>query len=64
MSDEELKRIHHDAANAIAVVRATLEGMIDGVVPLEPERLERLVASLERAGTLLDRLLSHVTPSP
>ena len=44
--DREAKR-RHDNANLISIARASVEGMLDGMVPIEHARLERVRAILE-----------------
>ena len=53
---DDLERLHHVLSNAIAVVRATLEGMADGVVAPDARRFTEMIESLERASKLLDEL--------
>ena len=48
--------IRHDLGNLLGVALANVEGMIDGIVPATPERLEAVAASLRRAGDLLKAL--------
>lgn len=43
----------HDAANAIAVARANVEAMVDGVMDATPERLKNVADALRLAGEKL-----------
>lgn len=43
----------HDAANAIAVARANVEAMVDGVMDVTPERLKNVADALRLAGEKL-----------
>jgi len=48
--------IRHETGNALAIVRANLEGMADGLLPATPDRIESVIASLSSIATLLDDL--------
>jgi hypothetical protein len=58
--DDALRRqvtfARHDIGNALAIVQANLEGIIDGVIAPTPERLENMRTSLQNVGSLLDDL--------
>lgn len=45
----------HDVGNALAIVRACHEGIIDGVLEPSAQRLRSMAASLEKARTRLGR---------
>jgi hypothetical protein len=46
----------HELGNVLGIVLANLEGMIDGIVPPTPERLEALAQALRRSKELLAEL--------
>ena len=48
--------VRHETGNALAIVRANLEAMADGLVVATPDRIESVIASLSSIGTLLDDL--------
>lgn len=48
--------VRHDLGNSLSIVRASLEGMLDGVVPITEERLERLLEILETASNGLSKI--------
>lgn len=57
--DERVKaatEVRHEIVNAVSVVQANLEGMLDGVVEPTRERLQTLHQALAGVTTLLDRL--------
>lgn len=43
----------HDAGNAIAIARANVEAMLDGVIDVTPERLKNVADALREAGEKL-----------
>ena len=49
-------QVHHDVGNALAIARANLEALSDGVLTFSPETIERLLESLDRAARALDEL--------
>ena len=58
---EELRRrlvadVAHELRNPLAAARAQAEGMLDGVVAVEPRRLESLVEDLKHLSALIDDL--------
>lgn len=59
MNDDERERmaaeIRHDVANAVAIVKANLEGMLDGVLEPTPERLEALRQTVSGITLALER---------
>ena len=38
----EMNRVRHDMGNALSIARASIEGMLDGVVPITDARLTRI----------------------
>lgn len=54
--NEQRDRARHDLGNAITVARASVEAMLDGVVPIDRERLLRVSEVLRSAGELLEQL--------
>jgi hypothetical protein len=48
--------LRHDIGNALSIVRANLEGIIDGVLPSTPQRLKGMSDALSAASLLLDDL--------
>ena len=52
-SDPATSRTRHDAGNALAAVRASLEAITDGVLEPTPTRLANIARSLETARNLL-----------
>jgi len=52
----------HEIGNALAIVQANLEGIIDGVLAPTPERLDNMRISLQNAGNLLDELRRSISP--
>ena len=44
----------HELGNLLAVALANVEGMIDGLVPATPSRLESVADALRRARELLE----------
>jgi len=59
MSDDERTRtaaeIRHEIANAVSIVQANLEGMLDGVLEPTPDRLEALHQTLSGITVALER---------
>jgi len=59
MSDDERTRtaaeIRHEIANAVSIVQANLEGMLDGVLEPTPDRLEALRQTLSGITVALER---------
>lgn len=51
----------HELGNAISIAQITVEGIIDGVLPATPERLDNIRAALRAAATLLSDL-KHPAP--
>lgn len=49
-------RARHDIGNALAIARASVEAMIDGVVPPTEERLKRIREILIAVAEALDQL--------
>jgi len=49
-------RARHEIGNALAIVQANLEGVIDGVLEATPERLASMRDALASAGAALDDL--------
>jgi signal transduction histidine kinase len=47
----------HELRTPIAVVRAVLENVVDGVQPASPETMQSLLGQVERLGRLVDQLL-------
>jgi len=45
--------ILHDVGNAIAIARANVEAMLDGVMDVTPERLKNVADALRDAGEKL-----------
>lgn len=52
-SDPAITRKRHDAGNALAAVRASVEAIADGVLEATPQRLANIQRSLETARDLL-----------
>ncbi len=50
--------LRHDLDNLLGVALANVEGMIDGIVPTNKERLEVIAESLRRSAALVARLLN------
>lgn len=48
--------VRHEIGNALAIVQASLEAIVDGVLEPTSERLQNMRKSLENAGALLDDL--------
>jgi signal transduction histidine kinase len=48
--------IRHEIGNALSIVRANLEAIIDGILPATPERLKGMSDALSEASLLLDDL--------
>ena len=46
----------HEVGNALAVVRACHEGIVDGLIEPSAQRLENMLASLEKARATLRRV--------
>ena len=46
--------LRHEVGNALSIVRANLEAIIDGVLPATPERLRGMHAALTSAIALMD----------
>lgn len=59
MNDDERARtaaeIRHEIANAVSIVQANVEGMIDGVIEPTRERLEALHQTLSAITLALER---------
>lgn len=58
---EDLRRkmvadVAHELRNPLAAARAQAEGMVDGVVPVTPDRLGSLVEDLQHLSSLVDDL--------
>jgi signal transduction histidine kinase len=51
----------HELRTPIAVLRASLENLVDGVAPSDPERLTALLGQVERLGRLTEQLLDLST---
>lgn len=47
-------KVRHEIGNALAIVQANLEGVIDGVLEPTAERLSGMRAALASAGALLE----------
>jgi signal transduction histidine kinase len=56
--------LRHEIGNALSIVRANLEGIIDGVLPATPERLTGMREALTEASALLDDLRQHPERPP
>jgi two-component system sensor histidine kinase BaeS len=54
--------LRHEIGNALSIVRASLEGIIDNVVPATPERLKGMSEALVAASVLLDDLRKEPEP--
>lgn len=56
--------VRHEVGNALTIAQANLEGVIDGLLPATPERMEGIRASLSAASAILEdlRRLPDVTP--
>ncbi len=52
----ETNNLRHDLGNLLGVALANVEGMIDGIVPTTPERLEVIAESLRRSAELVASL--------
>jgi hypothetical protein len=48
--------LRHEIGNALSIVRANLEAIIDGILPATPERLKGMGDALTEASLLLDGL--------
>lgn len=48
------KKARHDLANLLTIAQASVEGMIDGVVPVTEARLNRLCDILSQARLMLN----------
>ena len=48
--------LRHEIGNALSIVRANLEAIIDGILPATPERLKGMSDALSEASLLLDDL--------
>lgn len=48
--------IAHEFKTPLTVIRANLEGIRDGVLPLEPGRIEKLLTEIENLSELVDQL--------
>jgi hypothetical protein len=55
------EKAKHELGNALGVVLANLEGMIDGIVMPTTERLEALAGAMRRAQALLAELNNEET---
>ena len=53
---DELAAVRHDIGNALAIVQANLEGMIDGLIPASTDSLTAIHAAIVQAGAVLERL--------
>ena len=51
-----ISQIRHDLGNALAIAQASIEAMLDGVVPITDPRLNRVREILGDAGELLLKL--------
>ncbi len=51
-----LATVRHEMGNALAIVRANLEGITDGVLPQTPERVNGILESVASLSALLDDL--------
>ncbi|MGZ3504856.1 MAG: sensor histidine kinase [Vulcanimicrobiaceae bacterium] len=51
--------LRHEIGNALSIAQANLEGIIDGVLTPDPERLAGIQEALNAAGKLLDKM-KHV----
>ncbi len=49
-------KVRHELGNALSIVLANLEGMIDGIVAPTNERLEAIADAVRRSQTLLSRM--------
>lgn len=47
------ERVRHELGNQIGIALANVEGMIDGVVPATPSRLQAVADALREARKLL-----------
>ncbi len=56
--------IRHEVGNAITIAQANIEGIIDGILPSTPERLEGIRASLASATTIIDELRTLPDAAP
>ena len=48
--------LRHELRNLLGIALANIEGMIDGLVPATPTRLEAVADALRRAAALADPL--------
>ncbi len=53
--DVQQDRLRHELRNQIGIALANIEGMIDGLVPPTPSRLEAVANALHEAGKLLEQ---------
>ena len=49
-----MKKARHDLGNLLTIAQASVEGMLDGVVPITDERLNRIREILSQARELVD----------
>jgi signal transduction histidine kinase len=57
MRRELVANVSHELRTPISAVQASLENLIDGVQPADPETLQAMHAQLERLGTMVEQLL-------
>ena len=51
-----ISEIRHDLSNALAIAQASIEAMLDGVVPITDPRLNRVRDIIAGAGEMLSKL--------
>ena len=49
-------RARHDLGNSLSIAQASIEAMLDGVVEISEERLQRVREILSAASVLLDQM--------
>jgi hypothetical protein len=47
--------VRHELSNLLSIALANVEGMIDGLIPPTPSRLEAVAGALRRASKLLEK---------
>lgn len=57
MRRELVANVSHELRTPISALRASLENVIDGVQPADPETLEAMRGQLERLGSMVEQLL-------
>jgi hypothetical protein len=59
----EPEKLRHELGNLLSVALANVEGMIDGIVPPTPQRLDSVAQALREACKLVEQASEQGHPS-